>query len=187
MRPLTEHEKRTVRVAGIFIAVYLVLFFGFRVWNYAQKKRREYRLTVVNATALRDWLAVYADKSRAIQDMMEQFRMDPAQLSRTTLVAEATAAIHKSAMGSGIQLGSVRETPSGAAARELSAVQLEGMGPVPSILRFLEGLGTLGFPLVADSLELSPAPGGPGQLKMSVTIVILDFDQWKAKEDKPHA
>ena len=55
--------------------------------------------------------------------------------------------------------------------------------------------------LVVDALQLTPdtpkpgAPSGmqpgvqpgmqPGMLKMSLTIVILNFDQWK--EEKPHA
>ena len=70
-----------------------------------------------------------------------------------------------------------------------------------SRMGFLHRLQTLGYPLVVDALQLTPdtpkpgAPSGmqpgvqpgmqPGMLKMSLTIVILNFDQWK--EEKPHA
>jgi hypothetical protein len=187
MRPLNDREKRTVRIGGLSIAIYLVLFFGLQVWKQAQRQRDAYRQLLRDATALREKLTVYADKASVTGDLMEQFKFDPAKISRATLVAEATAAIHQSALSGGMQLGPIRETPARAAARELSAVQLEGMGPVPAVLRFLETVGNLGFPLVADSLQLSPAPGGPGMVKMTVTLVILDFDQWKANQEKPHA
>ena len=37
MRPLTDREKRTVRFAGIGIAIYLALFGGFRFGNFLKK------------------------------------------------------------------------------------------------------------------------------------------------------
>ena len=80
-------------------------------------------------------------------------------------------------------------------------MQVEGGGPVPAVMGFLHRLQTLGYPLVVDALQLTPdtpkpgAPPGmqpgvqpgmqPGMLRMSLTIVILNFDQWK--EEKPHA
>src|SRR2546425_8475139 len=37
MRTLTAREKRTVRIAAMGIAVYLVVFFGARVWRWFDK------------------------------------------------------------------------------------------------------------------------------------------------------
>ncbi len=85
-------------------------------------------------------------------------------------------------------------------------MQLEGMGPVPALMDFLHRLEGLGYPLIIDSLQFSietgrpggagggggPAapmgPGGPGgpPLKMSLSIVILDYEAWK-KQEVPHA
>ena len=45
---------------------------------------------------------------------------------------------------------------------------------------------TLGYPLIVDSVEITPNPMRPDQIKISMTVVILDFDKWKT-EDKPHA
>jgi hypothetical protein len=187
MRPLTERERRTLRLGGLGIAGYLVLFFGFQTWRFAETRRREYQALQTEAAALQSRLTLYDDKVLVVRDLMEHFKLDPARLSRTTLVAQASAAIQKAALQGGIQLGPVRETPSRAAGRDLSAVQLEGAGPVPAILRFLQSIRTLGVPLITDSLQLSPAPGGPGQLKLVLTLVIPDFELWKTDERKPDA
>lgn len=187
MRPLTDRERRTLRLGGIGIAVYLVLFFGFQAWNRVERRRRDYRNLQREAAALEARLAVYDEKVRLIGDLMEQFRMDPARLSSTTLVAQATAALQRTALQGGIQLGPVRETPSRAAGRDLGAVQLEGTGPVPAVLRFLQSLRTLGYPLIADSIQLTPAPGGPGQLKLLLTLVVPDFERWKPNDGRPDA
>lgn len=180
MRPLTDREKRTVRFAALFVGAYLILFFGLQGWKYGERRRAEYERLLRDATAFRQRLEVYDDKALNALALMEQFRMDPARLSRATIVSEATAAIHKAAMQGGLQLGPIRESPARAAARELTAIQLEGTGPVPAVLGFIQSIGQLGYPLVADSLQLMPEASQPGQLKVNVTLVILDFDQWKA-------
>jgi len=186
-RPLTDRERRTLRFGGIGIAVYLVLFFGLQIWSYAQRRRTDYQRLLREAAVWNDKLAVYDEKVRMTQDLMEKFRMDPGKLSRTSLVAQASAAIQQAAMQGGVQLGPVRETPSRASGKELTGIQLEGMGPAPSILGFLETLGTLGFPLVTETIQMSPAPMGPAQVKVSLTLLLLDFEQWKATERKPDA
>ena len=40
MRPLTEREKRIVRIAGAGILIYLALFYG---WQFVEKQRSAYR------------------------------------------------------------------------------------------------------------------------------------------------
>ncbi|MGE3309349.1 MAG: hypothetical protein AB7O66_05205 [Limisphaerales bacterium] len=186
-RPLTDRERRTLRYGGIGIALYLVLFFGIKAWRFAEGRRSGYRRLVVEAAAWDSKLAVYDEKVKLAGDLMERFRMDPGRLSRTSLVAQASAAIQQAALQGGVQLGPVRETPSRAASRELTGIQLEGMGPVPSVLTFMEALGTLGFPVVTDSIQMSPAPGGPAQVKVSVSLLLLDFEQWKPAERRPDA
>ena len=56
---------------------------------------------------------------------------------------------------------------------------------MPAVTTFLSRLDTLGYPMVVDSVQLSPEPR-PGMLKVTLTIIILDFDQWK-KEEGPNA
>ncbi len=186
-RPLTDRERRLLRFGGMGTAIYLVLFFGLQVWTFAERRRADYRRLLGEASVWNDKLAVYDEKVRMTQDLMERFRMDPGKLSRTSLVAQASAAIQQAAMQGGVQLGPVRETPSRAAGKELTGIQMEGMGPAASVLGFLETLGTLGFPLVTETVQLSPAPMGPAQVKVSLTLMLLDFEQWNAAERRPDA
>jgi hypothetical protein len=67
----------------------------------------------------------------------------------------------------------------------LASMQIEGTGPVPAVMGLLSRLESVGFPLIIDSVQLTPDVR-PGQLKMNLTILILDFEQWK-KEAAPHA
>jgi hypothetical protein len=116
---------------------------------------------------------------------MESLRLDPAKLSRTSVVAEASSAIQKAAMSGGVQVGPVRESPARPSSKELASVQLEGTGPVSAVMGLLNRLESVGFPLIIDSVQLTPDMR-PGQLKVNLTILILDFDQW-TKEGSPHA
>jgi hypothetical protein len=186
MRTLSQREQRTVRIAAIGIAIYLALFFGARGWKSLEKWRADYGRLVKEAQGLKQEIKPYETKVQVIKKLMEGFQMDPATLSRTSLVAGASAAIQKAATGGGIQLGPIRESPPKAASKELASMQLEGIGPVPAIITLLHKLEGVGYPLILDSVQLSPDPTKPSMLKLSLTIIILDFEQWK-KEEHPHA
>ncbi len=182
MRALTDREKRTVRLAVAGIAIYLVLFFGLRVGKALSRERHDYLERVEEARLLKQRLAVYTDKAEALRKLMEDLRTDPARLSKATVVAEASAAIQQAATSAGLQLGPVREAPARASAKELAQIQLEGTGPVPAVLALLHTLGSVGFPLVVDAVQFNSDNARPGALKMTLTILILDFDQWKTAE-----
>jgi hypothetical protein len=111
--------------------------------------------------------------------------MDPAKLSNASLVADASAAIQKAATTGGVQLGPIRETRARASSKELTTMQLEGSGPVTAIVTFLHRLESVGYPLIVDSVQLNPEASKPGMVKVTLTITILDFEQWK-KEEAPN-
>jgi hypothetical protein len=185
MRALTPREKRTLRFGAVAVTIYLLGFGGLQVWKYFAKRRSDYQQMVHQAEALKQEVRLYEDKILVVKKLMEGFHMDPARLSRASVVADASAAIQKAAMGGGVQLGPVRESPARPSSKELASMQLEGTGPVPAIMGLLSRLESVGFPLIIDSVQLTP-DAKPGQLKMSLTILILDFEQWK-KEEAPHA
>ena len=185
MRTLTLHEKRTVRFGAAAIVIYLLLFGGFQVWKYFAKSRAEYQKLVIQADALKGEVRLYDDRVMGIKKLMESLRLDPAKLSRTSVVAEASSAIQKAAMSGGVQVGPVRESPARPSSKELASVQLEGTGPVSAVMGLLNRLESVGFPLIIDSVQLTPDMR-PGQLKVNLTILILNFDQW-TKEGSPHA
>ncbi|HET7623684.1 MAG TPA: hypothetical protein VFM25_00345 [Verrucomicrobiae bacterium] len=183
MRTLTTREIRTIRIAGIGIAIYLALFF---VWKPLQKQRAAYTQLARNARDLQLRVAPYETRALTAKKLMEEFQLDPAKLSKATVVGEASAAIQKAAASSGVRVGPVRESPSRASGKELASVQFEGTGQVASVMGLLKRMETLGYPMVLDSVQITPDTHGPGQVKMNVTVVILDFDQWKT-EEKPNA
>ncbi len=182
MRALTDHEKRTVRIAGALIAIYLVLFFGLRGWADLEKKHADYRQMITEAEAKQRELQVYEDKAAKIKELMERFRLDPAKLSKASVVAEASDAIQKAGAGGGVQFGPIRETHGRASAKELAAIQLEGNGALPAVMGLLHRLESLGYPLIIDSVQITPNAMRPGMVKLNLTVLIMDFEAWKNKE-----
>jgi hypothetical protein len=186
MRTLTSREKRTLRIAGIGIGIYLVLYGGFLLWRSAETKRSDYRQLLAEARDLRREIQPYEGKTLVTKKLMEEFRLDPARLARASVVAEASAAIQKAATSGGLQVGPIRESQARPSAKELASMQFEASGPVPAVLGLLHRLQSLGYPLIVDSVLITPETIKPGQAKLNLTIVILDFDQWKA-EGRPNA
>jgi hypothetical protein len=185
MRTLSDHEKRTLRIALAGVAIYLALYGAFQLRKPLEKRRAAYQQLLVQARNLEREIQPYKDKAESAQRLMENFHLDPAKLKRATVVAEASAAIQKAASGGGLQLGPIRESPGRPSAKELASVQFEATGPVPAIVSLLSRLESTGYPLIIDSVQVTPDQR-PGQTKLNLTLVILDYDQWKA-EGMPHA
>ena len=186
MRTLTHQEKRTIRYASVGIGIYLVLFGGFKVWKFFEKQRTDYRQLVTEAQSLKLEVKRYEGKIAVTKKLMETFHLDPAKLTKATVVAEASAAIQKAAKEGGFQLGTVRESPARPSSKELATIQIEGSGPVPATMGLLNRLETCGYPLIIDSVQISSDPMKPGQSKLNLTVIILDFEQLKTTE-APHA
>jgi hypothetical protein len=220
MRELTAREKRTVRLGLAVVVIYLACFGGLQGWKSFSKKRADYQQLVRQAQSLRQEIQPYESKVLLVRKLMENFHLDPAKLTNRTVVAEASAAIQKAAMTSGVMVGAVREEYARGSTKELAIIKLEGNGPVPAMMAFLYRLESLGYPLIVDSVQIGsetgrpggpmgpggpmvatgptgpsgpmaameamPRMGPPGMLKLSLTIVILNFEQWK-NEEMPNA
>jgi hypothetical protein len=185
MRTLNAQEKRTIRIAGTILGIFLVLLGGQRFWKLIGGQRAAYQQEIKEIQAIRDELKPYAAKIEVVTNLMQRFKMDPAKLSNASLVADASAAIQKAATTGGVQLGPIRETRARASSKELTTMQLEGSGPVTAIVTFLHRLESVGYPLIVDSVQLNPEASKPGMVKVTLTITILDFEQWK-KEEAPN-
>jgi hypothetical protein len=181
MRTLSNHEKRTVRRATIGIAIYLALFGGFQMWKYLHRQRTEYLQLVADATELKLKVQTYQTRADSLKRMMEDFHLDPAKLSPETIVGEASSAIQKAAMGSGVAVGTVRESASRGSGDEVATMQFEGSGPVAAVTGLLNRMQSLGYPLMIDSVQITP-DNRPGMMKLSLTIVILNFEKWNHPE-----
>lgn len=181
MNKMTERDQRILRYAAIGVGIYLILFFGHK---FLEKQRTEYRQLVTQAEDLRAKNQPYADRLEVVKKMMDDFHLDPAKLQKATVVAEASAAIQKAAQSGGVGLGPIRESAAAGSSKQVTTIQLEGSGQIAAVLGFLSGLDRIGFPLVVDSAQITANNNQPGQIKVALTIIILDFDQWKGV---PHA
>jgi len=182
MRTLTEHEKRTVRIAGAVIAIYLIIFGAWRGWANLDAKRTEYHKMVEEAKSRKQQLQVYEDKVAKIKELMEKFHLDPAKLSRASVVAEASDAIQKAGASCGVGFGPIRESHGRTSGKELASMQLEGNGPLPAVITLLHRLESLGYPVIVDSVQITPNAMRPEMVKLTLTILIMDFEAWKVKE-----
>src|SRR6478736_3783072 len=126
MRTISHREKILI---GVCLAVFAVVVIG-RPLN---RQRAEYQRVAAEARALSDRARPYQDRVQVVKKLMEGFHLDPLKLSKTTVVGEASVAIQKSATGSGIQVGQVRENYSRSTGKELASLQFEGTGPLPAI------------------------------------------------------
>jgi hypothetical protein len=182
MRALSPQEQRTIKFGVFIVVLYLVLFFGFQGWRAMDARRRAYGDLVREAQVLKQQSKVYQDRALVLKKLMEEFRMDPAKLSRTTLVAQASAAVQNAARAGGVQVGPMREGAGRTSNKEAASIQLEAMGPPPQLLKFLHQLEGTGYPVVVDSVQLGSDANRPGPMKMSLVIVVLDFEQWQKPE-----
>lgn len=182
MRPLSPRERRTVRIGVIGVVCYLLIFFGLQGWKKIDANRQRYTELVREVQVLKQQSKVYDDRALVLKKLMEEFRMDPARLSRTTLVAQASAAIQSAARAGGVQIGPMREGAGRTANKEAASIQLEALGPPPGLLKFLHQLEGTGFPILVDSVQLGSDANRPGPMKMSLVIVVLDFERWQKPE-----
>ncbi len=104
MRALTDREQRTIRLAAGFLLIYLVCFFGLRGWKQLEAKRAEYQQLQVEAQRLRRDIMAGQNKALLTQKLKDTYHIDFMKLSRTTLVAEASAAIQRAAASGGVQI-----------------------------------------------------------------------------------
>lgn len=178
MRTLNQREKKIVRLGGVVVALYLAFVCG----KFFVSRRADYVKLLNEGQKLKQEIRSYEDRAQAVKALMEKFNLDPARLSRATVVAETSSAIQKAAASGGIQFGPIRESPGRPSATELASMKLEGSGPVSALITFLHRLDSLGWPVVLDAVQIGSDPAKPGMIKLSLTIIIMDFDQWKTEE-----
>lgn len=182
MKNLTPSEQRTVRIGGLGLAIYLLVFFGFKLFGGVGAMKADYARLVRSAHALRHEIEPYHTRVERLQRMIDKFQFDPGNLATNTVVGRASAALQQAATGGGLQLGPVRESLARTTEKELGTIQFDATGPAAAVMGFVARLGTLGVPVVVDSVQINADPRGPGMLKLHLTVIVLDFDQWKPRE-----
>jgi hypothetical protein len=180
MPKLSSREKRAIRIGVALVAIYLSLFYGIGGWKKLEAARADYIQLERQAQRMSREMRAYENRVLLLEKLKDEFRMDPSSLSRATLVGEISAAIQRTAKSGGVKLGPIRESPGSASAWELAAMQLEGQGPVQSVMLLLHQIENLGYPLILESIQITPQPQ-PGTVKLNLQLVVLDYEQWKGK------
>ncbi len=179
MRTITSRERRTIRIAAIGVAIYLAFFFGSKAWSRLESVReRDGELRLAAAT-LDTKLLRAAREARRYRDLREKWRFDPSTLERATLVSGAWEAIEKCATTHQLALGASREAQGRGSARQIRVFQVDGVGATQNAMEFLHDLRHLGVPLVVEQITVSTANLPPGQVRLTLTLPVYDYEAWK--------
>jgi len=152
--------------------------------NFGEKKRADYLQLAAEAQGLKGRVNATTTNRRG-EKLMEDFHMDPTGLKRPSIVAEASSAIQKAAQAGVFQVGPIRESARALLGQRTGhPFNFEGAGPVKE----RGPVASLQSPVIhciIDSTQISADPARPGQLKLKLTVIILDFEQWKIARRRP--
>ena len=175
-----------MRLGAIVLGAAFILLAGQKIWRFFAQQRATYTSLLQEVKQRRSELKPYPGRVQDLKALIDNFHMDPNTLSRTSLVADASAAILKAATAGQVALGPIRETAARSTGKELATMQLDCTGKIASVLAFLHKFDSIGYPIIVDSVQLTAEPMKPGMLKAHVALIILDFEQWKG-EGQPRA
>jgi hypothetical protein len=172
--PLSPRDKRTLRLAALGLAVYLVAFYGFQGLRFLEGLRR-------SDDELRAQLRVLElDRRRAatrrvqVEKLRRALHVEIERLEPESVVAGALAAIQRSAQAHAVDVESSREVSAGGpSATSRARLEIHGAGLASAVLRFVAELDTLGYPLAADHMTLTASASKPGGVEMSLHVVVL--------------
>src|SRR5437762_13818192 len=102
---MTDRDKKTVRIAGIGVLIYLVAFGGFKLWRNGGSNRDDYQMLLKRAEQLQAEVRMQENKVLLFEKLSDLYKFDPKKVKKETLVADASAAIQSAAQQGGIQLG----------------------------------------------------------------------------------
>ena len=182
MRSLQPREKRLLRLAVGFLAIYLVGFYGLELLSYLETRRTEYREMRLAVGRVERDILLEREKQRTVENLRKTLRFDLEKLRGDAVVAESLAAIQKAAQARSVNLGTSKEAQQGPSSKELARFQLEGIGGLKAVSEFLYSLRHLGYPLAIDSLRLA-AHGSPGEVRFSVTVSLFSFRGWSRPKE----
>lgn len=182
MRTLTDREKRTLRLAGILVAVYLVLFYGAKLFGALESRRGAYAEAYFKAQTLQVKRLREIQKRKRLEKLKAEWNIDFTKLQKKTVVGDARVALEATARTCGVGLGFSRESPGRTRAGELTVFQVQGSGKTLNVARFLHCLKTrLGYPMVVDRIHLK-AQKRPDLVAFTFTATLLGYSTWKPQE-----
>lgn len=187
MTPLTDRDKRTLRLGALGLAIYLVVFFGVKFVRYLESERTAYANLVLDARLLKQQWETQQARTELIEKLRKESGVDLSKVPKASLVTKTSEAIQQAAMSGGVKLGPMRETPGNNSRGELAVVQLEATGQVQAVLNLIHQMHSLGYPVIIDGIQMKPDPRQPNMLRLDVDLVILDLDKWQPAKGRTDA
>ncbi len=180
---ISEKDKRTIRWASIGIIIYLLVFYGGLGIKKLKTRSADYQELSKKAAQLKVDLQNYETEMIRLQKLKRSFNFNPSSEFEETLVSEVSAAIQESAKRNRIKLKFINESGARPSSAIRASMRMEGEGAMTSVIRFLDGMGRLGFPLFVESVQIEGGGRRPGQLQFNLEALILDYNAFKASED----
>lgn len=178
---LSEKDRKTIRYGAMIIVVYLTLFYGRTILSAFESSRVNYFAQLDEAKALEELFSSYENKVLKVEKFREQYQLNVRELSSTNLVGNAGRAIQDLVKESDFKLGQIRETLASGGTASAATFQVEGTGPLKSLMPLLHRLQSTGYPMILDTLSIRTDEKKRGHVLWSATIVVLDYAQWKTK------
>jgi hypothetical protein len=176
---MSQKDKRTLLIGGIFIIVYLGFFYGNKLLGLFEGERRAYFDQFEEAQQLGDLFKSYETRVMKIEKLREQYSLNVRTLEATNLIGNAGRAIQDLVKNSGYKMGQIREVASRGGQGIAATLQLEGTGPLKSLMPLLHRFQTTGYPLIVDSFTVRAEKRKPGEVQWSAEVILLDYQKWK--------
>jgi len=181
LKSLSDREKRTIRIAGIALGAYLVLFTAHKVHSALEGERRAYDTLRQEADTLRIRLLKETRKRARLQGLRDHWKLGVDRLALDTVVGDARVAIEKAARACRVGLGFAREAPGRARAHVLAVFQLSGSGKTDAVAKFFDQISRTGYPVLLDTIHLK-AMKAPEMVTFSFSVSLVDYVNWTAPE-----
>lgn len=176
---MSDKDKRTLLGGAVIVVVYLSLFYGSSLLSVFEGDRQAYFKKIDEAKQLSELFQSYETKVMKVEKYRDQFQLEVHEINSTNLVGNVGRVIQDLVKKSGYKMGQIREVPGNGGKGVAATLQMEGTGPMKSLMPLLHRFKSTGYPLLIDSFNIRSDKRKPGQLQWSADVIILDYNRWK--------
>lgn len=179
MRPLNDREKRLIRIMGIAVGIYLVLFYGRGLVASFEETRERYELTSLQAQTVNTKILREVKKHKQLAKLRERYPVAFDALAEPTVVGDARVALEKLARACGCSLRITKELAARSRTNEHCVFQVSGGGKASSVAKLMHNLAHSSYPYSLENVEIKASKKAE-MLTYSFTLALLRYDTWVA-------
>lgn len=173
---MTQSEKKLVQITAIGLGLYLVFFFGAGSLKKYENQLAEHHKKQRTIRDLNLKLKPYGNRVLLLEKLRKEMNLEVRFLDIPDFGALASEAIQRCARSHSVNIGPFRESTAATG----TSIRFEASGQGASIHKFIKGVTTSGYPVLIESLQVQTMDGKPGQLKLSINLLVLNFKSWKS-------